>query len=235
MGDAENEALDAFHNAEGHYTPVNSKIGDFANPGAADLCPSKQALSEGNRADADGCKYGDAGEGKSPSFEFTGVHAQFSQAGTIDDLSLTQLRDHIKKVMIPLLIKSFQLKLELSQATSLPSRLQSLKHKPSSEEIIEQLKQLDKDLQVLMLWCQSCRNQIQKAIVLPEEESKTILTPGSSSTSNPAVSKSFTEAVTAQSAHFKNAGTKETPLEEKPIQSAPLKKKHWWDVLFRSN
>ncbi len=67
--------------------------------------------------------------------------AQFSQAGSIEDLSLTQLRDHIKKVMIPLLIKSFQLKLELSQAISLPSRLQPLKQKQSSEEIIQQLKQ----------------------------------------------------------------------------------------------
>jgi hypothetical protein len=101
-----------------------------------------------------------------------GHYAQFSQAGSIDDLSLNQLRDHIKKVMIPLLIKSFQLKLELSQAMSPPSRLQPVKQKHSCEEIIEQLKQLDRDLQVLMLWCQSCRNQIQKAIILPEDAPK---------------------------------------------------------------
>jgi hypothetical protein len=158
-----------------------------------------------------------------------GHYAQFSQAGSIDDLSLTQLRDHIKKVMIPLLIKSFQLKLELSQAISLPSRLQPIKQKPSSEEIIDQLKQLDKDLQVLMLWCQSCRNQIQKALILPEEESKSVLTSSSSSASHQAVSKSFSEAVSAQSAHFKNAVSKERPIEQKP---AALKKKRWWAKFF---
>src|SRR5579863_3702617 len=55
------------------YTQVNSKIGNFANPGAPDLRPAKQALSEGNRADAAGRKCGDAGEGKNPSFEFSCV------------------------------------------------------------------------------------------------------------------------------------------------------------------
>ena len=126
--------------------------------------------------------------------------------------------------MIPLLIKSFQLKLELSQAISLPSRLQPVKLKHTSEEIIAQLKQLDKDLQVLMLWCQSCRNQIQKAIDLPEEEMKAVLTPSSSPASHPAVSKSFSEAVSAQSSHFKAAQPKEMPKEE----AKPTKKKRWW-------
>jgi hypothetical protein len=171
MGDPENEAMDAFHNIEGH-------------------------------------------------------HAQFSQAGAIDDQSLTQLRDHIKKVMIPLLIKSFQLKLELSQAISLPSRLQPVKQKQSSEEIIEQLKQLDKDLQVLMLWCQSCRNQIQKAIVLPEEEMKSVLA-ASASSAHPAVTKSFSEAVSAQSGHFKNDPAKKLS-EEKASGERTSKKKRWW-------
>ena len=155
--------------------------------------------------------------------------AQFSQAGSIEDLSLTQLRDHIKKVMIPLLIKSFQLKLELSQAISLPSRLQPLKQKQSSVEIIQQLKQLDKDLQVLMLWCQSCRNQIQKAVVLPEDETKNVLTPSPLSASNPAVSKSFTEALSAQSAHFKLPPPKEKIEEGKPVAT---KKKRWWPSFF---
>ena len=59
------------------YTQVNSKIGNFANPGAPDLRPAKQALSEGNRADAAGHKYVDAGEGKNPSFEFTWVYLRF--------------------------------------------------------------------------------------------------------------------------------------------------------------
>ena len=161
-----------------------------------------------------------------------GHYPQFSQAGSIDDLSLNQLRDHIKKVMIPLLIKSFQLKLELSQAISLPSRLQPVKPKQSSDEIIAQLKQLDKDLQVLMLWCQSCRNQIQKAIALPEEEVKSVSASSPSSASNPAVSKSFSEAVTAQSSHFKGALTKDDPASEKTASVKIVKKKHWWDRFF---
>src|SRR5579863_130269 len=145
------------------------------------------------------------------------LEPQFSQVGSMEDPSLNQLRDHIKKVMIPLLIKSFQLKLELSQAISLPSRLQPIKQKHSSEEIIEQLKQLDKDLQVLLLWCQSCRNQIQKAIVLPEEEEmKSVLTSNPSSL-NPAVSKSFSEAVSAQSTLFKTTFSKEILQEEEKI------------------
>jgi hypothetical protein len=159
-----------------------------------------------------------------------GHNAQFSQAGAIDDQSLNQLRDHIKKVMIPLLTKSFQLKLELSQAISLPSRLQPIKQKQSSEEIIAQLKQLDKDLQVLLLWCQSCRNQIQKALVLPEEEMKSVSTLTPSPASNPAVSKSFSEAVGAAATHFKPAPIKETQQEaEVPAEA---KKKHWWKRFF---
>jgi hypothetical protein len=161
-----------------------------------------------------------------------GHYPQFSQAGSMDDLSLNQLRDHIKKVMIPLLIKSFQLKLELSQAISLPSRLQPVKPKQSSDEIIAQLKQLDKDLQVLMLWCQSCRNQIQKAIVLPEEEMKSVSASSPSPASNPAVSKSFSEAVTAQSSHFKGSLMKEEPAGENAVMVKKGKKKHWWNKLF---
>jgi len=178
MSDSENDAIDAFHNVEGHS-------------------------------------------------------AQFSQAGAIDDLSLNQLRDHIKKVMIPLLIKSFQLKLELSQAISLPSRLQPIKQKHSSEEIIAQLKQLDKDLQVLLLWCQSCRNQIQKALVLPEEEMKSVLASTPPSTANPAVSKSFSEAVTAHSTHFKGPHQKESsPMEGKIALTKVAKRKRWWNKIF---
>jgi hypothetical protein len=177
MSDSENEAIDAFHNVEGHT-------------------------------------------------------AQFSQAGAIDDLSLNQLRDHIKKVMIPLLIKSFQLKLELSQAISLPSRLQPVKQKQSFEEIIAQLKQLDKDLQVLLLWCQSCRNQIQKALVLPEEEMKSVLA-STPSHANPAVSKSFSDAVTSQSTHYKNPLQKESASTERETTlTRYAKRKRWWNNFF---
>jgi len=55
---------------------VNSKIGIFTNLGATDFYPSKQALSEGNRVDVAGQKYGDAEDGKNPNYEFTCVHMQ---------------------------------------------------------------------------------------------------------------------------------------------------------------
>ncbi len=42
--------------------------------------------------------------------------SQFSQTSSLKEPALSQLRDQIKKVMIPLLIKTFQFKLELSQS-----------------------------------------------------------------------------------------------------------------------
>lgn len=159
---------------------------------------------------------------------------QFSHAGSLEDPSLNQLRDHIKKTMIPLLIKSFQLKLELSQAISLPSRLQPAKQKQSSEEIILQLEQLDKDLQVLILWCQSCRKQVKKAMILPEEEMKSIVSPSATSPSHPGVSKSFSDAVSAQAAlspspFILKSSAQETPSQDTSIQP---KRKRWWQKIF---
>jgi len=153
---------------------------------------------------------------------------QFSHAGSLDEPSLSQLRDHIKKTMIPLLIKSFQLKLELSQAISLPSRLQPVKQKQSSEEIVLQLRQLDKDLQVLILWCQSCRKQVEKAMVLPEEEMKSIVSSSAASPSHPGVSKSFSEAVSAQAGLSQSPPVLKSSVQEK-IQP---KRKRWWRKIF---
>src|SRR5690348_16998332 len=129
------------------------------------------------------------------SFEEKSTH--FVQTGTLGDPSLSQLRNQIKKVMIPLLIKTFQFKLELSQSLSLPSRLQSQKNQRSPEEIVDQLKTLDHDLKVLLLWCQSCRSQIQKALNVPEGEQKNSVTTSAPTDSNLAVAKSFNEAVSA--------------------------------------
>lgn len=159
---------------------------------------------------------------------------EFTQAGSIEDLSLNQLRDHIKRVMIPLLIKSFQLKLELSQTISLPSRLQAARQKHSSEEIIGQLKQLDKDLQVLLLWCQSCRNQIQKALVLPEKEIKSLGTSKATSDFNPAVSKSFTEALGGSSSRSTQWGTAHEANAPSILQKKGegISKKKWWKKFF---
>jgi len=155
----------------------------------------------------------------------------FTQAGALRDPSLNQLRDQIKKVMIPLLIKTFQLKLELSQTLSLPSRLQSLKDQRSSEEVLEQLRTLDNDLKVLLLWCQSSRSQIQKALKTPEEEQKnTVAT--SSSAAHPGVSKSFSEAVSAHSSFFqkKQAIDKGEDLSSEGSDALPQKK--WWEKIL---
>ena len=134
---------------------------------------------------------------------------QFTHAGVIQDPSLSQLRDQIKKVMIPLLIKTFQQKLELNQTLAPPSRLSSGKNHNSSEEIIEQLKHLDKDLKVLLLWCQSCRSQIQKALCPPEEEQKNPITATPSSTAHPGVSKSFANAVATPAAYSSSSRSRE--------------------------
>jgi hypothetical protein len=51
------------------HTHRDSKIGNFAKPGAPDFCLSKQAIYEGDMIDAEERKYGDAGAGKNPIFE----------------------------------------------------------------------------------------------------------------------------------------------------------------------
>lgn len=161
--------------------------------------------------------------------------SHFAQAGQLHDPSLIQLRGQIKKVMIPLLIKTFQFKLELSQSLSLPSRMHSQKHQRSPEEIIEQLKTLDNDLKVLFLWCQSCRSQIQKALTVPEEEQKNTVATPATAPSNPAVSKSFSEAVSAQSSFFQHhppEEKEEAPIVE-PIRSPT--QKSWWERLLRKS
>ncbi len=166
----------------------------------------------------------------SHSFEEKSTH--FVQAGTLNDPSLSQLRDQIKKVMIPLLIKTFQFKLELSQSLSLPSRLQSQKNQRSPEEIIEHLKTLDNDLKILLLWCQSCRSQIQKALCVPEEEQKNTVTASVTTPANIAVSKSFNEAVSAQPSFFKQQSTQEKERESPFDLSDSPTPKTWWEKLI---
>jgi|SRR5579871_3610067 len=161
-----------------------------------------------------------------------GKTTHFVQAGTLSDPSLNQLRDQIKKVMIPLLIKTFQYKLELSQSLSLPSRLQHQKYKRSPEEIVEQLKTLDNDLKVLLLWCQSCRSQIQKALSVPEEEQKNSVNASVPASDGGAVSKSFSEAVLANSSFFKQQaeqGKENLSLSDLADSSH---RKTWWEKLL---
>jgi endoglucanase Acf2 len=173
----------------------------------------------------------EAGSPDSNSIEEKTSH--FTQAGQLNEPSLIQLRDQIKKVMIPLLIKTFQFKLELSQSLSLPSRLQSQKNHRSPEEILEQLKTLDNDLKVLFLWCQSCRAQIQKAFVVPEEDQKNTIALPTPDDSHCAVSKSFSEAVSAQTSFFQQ----QQPVEAKPLEPSspsaqPISPKSWWEKLM---
>jgi hypothetical protein len=105
------------------------------------------------------------------------------------DPNLSQLRAQIKKVMIPLLIKIFELKLAAQQAKTPPSRLQK-KQEESGEEIRAQLESLEQDLKVLHLWCISCQKQIEKALkeTDPAEEQAPRHTTPSKAESHPAIS-----------------------------------------------
>jgi hypothetical protein len=154
-----------------------------------------------------------------------------AQTGPLNEPSLGQLRDQIKKVMIPLLIKTFQFKLELTQSLSLPSRLQNQNSHRSPEEILDQLKTLDSDLKGLLLWCQSCRSQIHKALTIPEEEKKNAVTTPPSD-ANPAVAKSFNEAITAHPSFFQQQPTQEKAKDSLSDAFDTSPQKTWWDKLL---
>ena len=80
-----------------------------------------------------------------------------------NDPDIGHLRAQIKKVMIPLLIRIFELKLAAQQGKNPPSRLQKKQHE-SVEEIHSQLKTLEEELKLLQLWCHSCQKQIDRAL-----------------------------------------------------------------------
>jgi hypothetical protein len=80
------------------------------------------------------------------------------------DPGLSGLQGQIKNVMIPLLIKIFQLRLEVQQTTSPPSRLQSSKPRIALDDLIGQLLRLDEDLKLLHIWNQSCQTQLEKVL-----------------------------------------------------------------------
>lgn len=128
-----------------------------------------------------------------------------------------------------MLIKIFQLKLELSKSISLPSRLQP-KSKESPEQIAGQLKTLDEDLKLLSLWCESSRNQIAKALSISEEEQKAATKTTATSTPHPSVAKSFSDALSAQSTLFKPKEQKRKEEPVAPTVSSP--KKAWWQKFF---
>lgn len=139
-----------------------------------------------------------------------------STHSTAQGLSL--LREHTKNVMIPLLIKVFQIRLEAQQIAEPPSRLSSSKPKTSLNELIEQLTQLDEDLKLQYLWVESTRTQIKKIITeLPEIHPVSLLNHvKKEEIADPAIQKSFHDVIS------KKNGQATAPLNQEPI-----KKKSW--------
>lgn len=138
----------------------------------------------------------------------------------LTDPGLSQLKEQVKQVMIPLLIRIFQLRLEVQQAESPPSRILNYKSTPSLEDLEKQLKQLDQDLALLQVWNQSCRTQIEKVL------SETKHTPSPLAPSIqikhqalPAVQKSFQDTILSG----------KNPIQS--ISSNP-KKCSWWRKWF---
>jgi hypothetical protein len=101
--------------------------------------------------------------------------------------------------MIPLLIRVFELKLAAQQANTPPSRLQKASEE-SLEKIREQLSLLSKNLDLLRLWCESSQKQVLKALSEAEEMQKGGLRQTATSVQevNPAIEKSFSEALSSQ-------------------------------------
>ena len=148
--------------------------------------------------------------------------------------SLSGLKEHVKKVMIPLLIKIFELKLAAQQAKTPPSRLQTKINEPP-EDIKDQLLKLAEDLKLLQLWCQSCQNQIQKTLNETDEKQDPSFKTSASSEipTHPGVEKSFSEAMTAQSIRYKihsAASLKEHPEKEK--SQIHIKAAHFLSKMF---
>ena len=87
----------------------------------------------------------------------------------MQDSSLTQLREQIKNVMLPLLLKVFQLKIHINKEIMLDA-LPIIES--DGESIVHKLKLLDKDIKTLMMWCQACIKQIQEALNIDPQNSR---------------------------------------------------------------
>lgn len=153
--------------------------------------------------------------------------------GPISDPGLAMLREQVKNIMIPLLIKVFHIKLEAQQASSPPSRLQSRQPEEKVQELVAQLDKLDEDLKLMIGWCQSCRNQVQKVLSEINEELKAPSSIHSGFETNPAVQKSFTEAVANQQESLKKAKALHHQEEDSSESSAAHEKNTWWDRFFK--
>lgn len=118
----------------------------------------------------------------------------------ITDPGLSQLREQTKNIMIPLLIKVFQLKSEAQSLTAPPSRLYSSAPKGSLDEVVLQLTSLEKDLKLQQNWIESSRSQIEKILAEIKEQPTGSLNGQikTSSTTGPKVQKPFQHAFSFQ-------------------------------------
>lgn len=167
--------------------------------------------------------------------------SEASGQGPSIDSGLGQLREQIKSTMIPLLIKVFHLKLEAQQASSPPSRLQSKPTTLKTEEIVSQLEKLDEDLKLLQLWCQSCRNQVQKVLSEAQDDLSAPLSGQvhSSTETNPAVQRSFLEAMSSSKDSHPSPRPFQAKAKEhqdhtssKESQPAASPKESWWSRIL---
>lgn len=112
---------------------------------------------------------------------------------TIADPGLSQLHEQTKNVMIPLLIKAFQLRSEAAQLQDPPSRLRALQTNRTLSDIISQLSALDKDLKIQQIWIETSRAQIEKILTEIEERKSSSPMPQLqvSPSTHPAIQKSF--------------------------------------------
>lgn len=125
---------------------------------------------------------------------------------------LRDIRTKVKEVMIPLLVGVFEAKMTLQQAQN-PTRLHAATRE-SPEKLRKQLEELQEDINMLLLWCQSCKTQIGKA--LENESPRQQHTISSQSASHPAMQKSFADAINAQNIR--------PAAQVEPAKESPLKK-----------
>ena len=145
------------------------------------------------------------------------------------------LREQVKNIMIPLLIKVFHIKLQVQQASSPPSRLQAREPEEKVKELIFQLDKLDEDLKLMISWCQSCRNQVNKVLSEADAELKVPSSIHSGFETNQALHKSFTDALAGHHESLKKAKSLDkAPIEEDDPSSLDTPEKNlWWDRFFK--
>ncbi len=156
-----------------------------------------------------------------------------SYVGPISDPGLAMLREQVKNIMIPLLIRVFHIKLEVQQASSPPSRFYSKQPEEKVQELIDQLHKLDQDLQMMIGWCQSCRSQVQKVTTEVDQELKPRSQIHSVVSSNPSVQKSYTEAISSHQDTCNQTRTLPSTTEDDSAPSSLSHKPSWWDKILK--